>query len=120
MLKRHLAAPPAAHCSAPRNWPLNDDLSYCHYLVTHPDAGRARFDDLGQAVALWPVRTCSRPMAPASCPARELAPAKTWRALHFNSPEDARRVGYSDFAAGPSSVEKARRLVRRCPSAPVT
>jgi tRNA/rRNA methyltransferase len=70
--------------------------------------------NLGQAVALCLYELARSPMAARQLPgAAELAPGEDVERFTQLLLKMLEESGYSDFAAGPSSVEKARRLVRR-------
>jgi TrmH family RNA methyltransferase len=115
MLKRHLAAAPAALLFGSEKFGLsNDDLSYCHYLVHIPTRAEHDSMNLGQAVALCLYELARAPMAARQLPgAAELAPGEDVERFTQLLLEMLEESGYSDFSSGPSSVEKARRLVRR-------
>ena len=69
MLKRHLAAAPAALLFGCEKFGLsNDDLSYCHYLVHIPTRAEHDSMNLGQAVALCLYELARAPMAARQLP----------------------------------------------------
>jgi len=115
MLKRHLAAAPAALLFGCEKFGLsNDDLSYCHYLVHIPTRAEHDSMNLGQAVALCLYELARAPMAARQLPgAVELAPDEDVERFTQLLLEMLEESGYSEFVTGPSTVEKARRLVRR-------
>lgn len=115
LLRRHLAAAPAALLFGSEKHGLsNDDLSFCHWLVHIPTRAGHESMNLGQAVAVCLYELARSPLA-----ARRLAGAAEL------APDDAverftgvlltmlETSGYSDFGPGPATVEKTRRLVRR-------
>lgn len=115
MLKRHLAAAPAALLFGCEKFGLsNDDLSHCHYLVHIPTRVEHDSMNLGQAVAICLYELQRSPMGARRLPgAAELAPdeeVERFTVVLLNMLEQS---GYSDFEAGPATVEKTRRLVRR-------
>ena len=115
MLKRHLAAAPAALLFGCEKFGLsNDDLSHCHYLVHLPTRAEHDSMNLGQAVALCLYELARAPMAARQLPgAAELAPGEEVERFTQLLLKLLEESGYSEFAPGPATVEKARRLVRR-------
>jgi TrmH family RNA methyltransferase len=115
MLKRHLAAAPAALLFGCEKFGLsNDDLSHCHYLVHIPTRAEHDSMNLGQAVALCLYELARAPMAARRLPgAAELAPDEKVERFTQVLMKMLEESGYSDFATGPSTLEKTRRLVRR-------
>lgn len=115
MLKRHLAAAPAALLFGSEKFGLsNDDLSYCHYLVHIPTRTEHDSMNLGQAVALCLYELARSPMGARHLPgAADLAPDEDVERFTQILMEMLEESGYSDFASGPSTLEKTRRLVRR-------
>jgi len=115
MLKRHLAAAPAALLFGSEKFGLsNDDLSYCHYLVHIPTRAAHDSMNLGQAVALCLYELARAPMAARQLPgATELAPDEEVERFTQILMKLLEESGYSDFESGPSTLEKTRRLVRR-------
>ncbi|MGD0579610.1 MAG: TrmH family RNA methyltransferase, partial [Bryobacteraceae bacterium] len=115
LLRRHLAATPAALLFGSENHGLsNDDLSFCHWLVHIPTRADHESMNLGQAVAVCLFELARNPLA-ARCPpgAAELAPNEEVERFTGVLLEHMQASGYSDFGPGPATVEKTRRLVRR-------
>jgi len=114
MLKRHLAAPAALLFGSEKFGLSNDDLSHCHYLVHIPTRVQHDSMNLGQAVAVCLYELARSPMGARRLPgAAELAPDEEVERFTAVLMRMLQESGYRDFAAGPSTVEKTRRLVRR-------
>jgi tRNA/rRNA methyltransferase len=115
MLKRHLAAAPAALLFGCEKFGLsNDDLSHCHYLVHIPTRVQHDSMNLGQAVAVCLYELARSPLGARRLPgAADLAPDEEVERFTVVLLKMLEESGYSDFAAGPTTVEKTRRLVRR-------
>ncbi len=115
MLKRHLAAAPAALLFGSEKFGLsNDDLSHCHYLVHIPTRTEHDSMNLGQGRGAVPYELARAPVAARQLPgAAELAPAEDVERFTQVLMKMLEESGYSDFESGPSTLEKTRRLVRR-------
>ena len=115
LLRRHLAAAPAALLFGSENHGLsNDDLSFCHWLVHIPTRAAHESMNLGQAVAVCLYELARSPLAARRLPgAAELAPDEEVERFTGVLLTMMETSGYSDFGPGPATVEKTRRLVRR-------
>jgi tRNA/rRNA methyltransferase len=115
LLKRHLAAAPAALIFGSEKHGLsNEDLSFCHSLLHIPTRAAHDSMNLGQAVAVCLYELVRAPMAARRLPgAAELADDAASERFTAVLLELLGESGYSDFAPGPATVEKTRRLVRR-------
>ena len=115
MLRRHLAAAPAALLFGSEKFGLsNDDLSYCHWLVHIPTRAEHDSMNLGQAVAICLYELARTPGAARHLPgAAEQAPDEEVERFTERLLDLLEESGYADFDRGPTAVEKARRLVRR-------
>jgi tRNA/rRNA methyltransferase len=115
MLKRHLAAAPAALIfGCEKSGLSNEDLSFCHSLLHIPTRAAHDSMNLGQAVAICLYELVRSPMAARRLPgAAELADDAASERFTQLLLELLGESGYSDFAPGPATVEKTRRLVRR-------
>lgn len=115
LLRRHLAAAPAALLFGSENHGLsNDGLSFCHWLVHIPTRREHESMNLGQAVAVCLYELARSPAAARRLPgAAELAPDGEVERFTSVLLDMMGASGYSDFGPGPATVEKTRRLVRR-------
>jgi len=115
MLRKHLAAEPAALVFGSEKYGLtNDDLAHCNWLMRIPTRREHGSMNLGQAVAVCLYELVrSRNAVTARPKAARRASAASLERLNEMLLEVLRKSGYVKPGAAPATTQNTRRLLRR-------